>query len=506
MVIAESDNKTSNRAVMAIPESDNKISNRAVFRGKQYVFAIGIDKYQHCNTLNNAVKDAKDVVTELTTDYQFEATDVTTLYNSDATRSNIYKTLDKLVTVVQPTDTLLIYFSGHGQYIDSLDEGYWIPVEGLNGDTSTFVSNSDIAKKIKAIPAFHIVVISDSCFSGALFGAPRDPWASLARQEAISSRWLFTSGRNTVVDDGKAGNNSPFADGLLYHLKNNKAPIFPITKLSSLTTDTVAHNSEQLPRCEPMQGVKHKGGEFMFRLKGAELAEFEVEPKSDTPSVKRDIVEPTAMPKPIFQRLIKKPATWAAVVGVLATSVAVYQMKPPTIQTPETAMTIQPTAPSSTTVNETAKPAENTKGGSTATNSSAPKSTEKHKSTEKEVFKKPTGFLNPKVGKDTEGGTETKKPPPVKPVGDDPPVVNTQMCPIFCKTFGVAGVQIDFVVGNKSYSKTSTTSSSVNFEIPCSMKRDKVSVTFTKSGMVRMPTIQLSSFEIPADFKEPRGD
>lgn len=492
---------------MAIGKIDDKASNHPISHGKQYIFAIGIDKYQHCNTLHNAVKDAKDMVTELTTHYQFEPTDVTTLYNADATRSNIYKTLDKLVSVVMPSDTLLIYFSGHGQYIDSLDEGYWIPVEGLNGDTSTFVSNSDIAKKIKAIPALHIVVISDSCFSGALFRAERNLSVGLYRQEAIASRWLFTSGRNTVVGDGKAGRNSPFAEGLLYHLENNHQAIFPITRLSSLTIEAVGYNSEQLPRCEPMHGVNHKGGEFMFRLKGTEATLFEVkETPKETPSVNRAIDDKKTIEESFFQKVIKKPVTWVTMLAVLGTSsVAVYYATnppvEPKVETPKMGSTIQPITPPITTVTNTAKPAENSVVGSITKTPPASKTTEKPKSVVETDVKKPNVTKKTDEGQITEGDAKTKKPPPPSPDGDDV-AVKTQMCKVFCNTYGVAGVQIDFVVGNKSYSKMSTTNSSVEFEIPCSMKGSLVKVTFKKNGIVRTPFIQLSGFEIPADFKE----
>ncbi len=237
-------------------------------RGKAYIFAIGINQYEHCPPLFNAVNDALQMVELLTSKYQFERAEVTTLLDKNATRRNIFLHLEDLARRITPRDNLLIYFSGHGTYKDIIDEGFWVPVEAHLDDPGSFIPNSSIVKYLKAIKAHHIVIVSDACFSGAMF---TEKFVGIhERQENIPSRWLMTSGRNEVVSDGKPGQHSPFADSLLLHLKSNREEVLPITKLSSSILEDVGGNSAQLPRCEPLRDVGHRGGEFMFRFKGSE--------------------------------------------------------------------------------------------------------------------------------------------------------------------------------------------------------------------------------------------
>lgn len=241
-------------------------------KGKTYILAIGINRYEHCPPLYNAVKDVTEVVRLLTTRYQFDADSeyVKTLFDQDATRRNIYRYLDELTRKVTDDDIVLIYFSGHGTYQENIKEGFWVPVNGEMDDQGSFIPNSTIIKYLKAINAHHIVVISDACFSGALF---TEKFVSVQdRQDDIPSRWLMTSGRMEVVSDGKPGQNSPFADSLLLHLDKNKNEKLPITRLSAAVLEDVGSNNAQLPLCEPLRDVGHRGGEFMFRVKGSVAA------------------------------------------------------------------------------------------------------------------------------------------------------------------------------------------------------------------------------------------
>jgi hypothetical protein len=240
--------------------------------GKAYLLAIGINRYQHCLHLNNAVKDVRDMIELLTARYQFDAADVAALFDEQATRKTIYQYLNHFTEQIGKHDTLLIYFSGHGQLQKNIDEGFWIPVDGHQDDPGSSIPNGMIMRYLKAIRALHIVVISDACFSGAMFTERHT--GAFQRQETVPSRWLFTSGRSEVVSDGPPGTNSPFAAGLLRHLRANDFPRLPITRLATSVIEEVGSNNAQLPRCEHLQNVGHLGGEFMFRLKGVAPQRF----------------------------------------------------------------------------------------------------------------------------------------------------------------------------------------------------------------------------------------
>ena len=235
-------------------------------KGKAYVFAIGIDRYDHVNPLHNAVRDVKQVVDLLTSRYQFDREHVTMLIDENAKRSDIHREFKQLAKTVSPQDVLLVYYSGHG--IEDNDDGYWIPVDGLPGDTATYVSNIEIINFLKKIDSFHTVVISDSCFSGTLFAGIERRVLARQRLEKTPSRWGMTSGRKEPVLDGIPGENSPFADSLLLHLRNNPDPVLPITWLFDTIMEDMGSNYKQTPRCEPLGDVGHRGGEFMFHVKG----------------------------------------------------------------------------------------------------------------------------------------------------------------------------------------------------------------------------------------------
>ena len=249
-------------------------------QGKNYLLAIGIDSYDECPTLYNAVKDAKEVVSVLLDKYQFEEEQITTLYDQAATRRNILNQLRELTLKVTPQDNVLIYFSGHGEYDKATDEGYWIPVEAKNGEHADYISNSNIRKHLSAIKSHHTFLMADSCFSGSLFAKGTGRNVS-KRYENDPSRWGLTSGRNEIVSDGKPGDNSPFAESLLYRLKKNTGSL-NVRDLCNHVTEYVLANANQSPIGEPLQIEGHKYGQFVFHLKKDEVADWKEAISGDT--------------------------------------------------------------------------------------------------------------------------------------------------------------------------------------------------------------------------------
>ncbi|RMG88804.1 MAG: caspase family protein, partial [Bacteroidetes bacterium] len=191
--------------------------------GKNYLFAIAIDEYAHCPKLYNPVRDALELKAVLSERYDFEPQNIITLFNEAATESNIIHAFRDLARSISPSDNLVLFFSGHGEFDDVFNEGYWIPVDARRGAWEDYIPNSKIRTILNAIRAHHIFLIADSCFSGSLFMTGKDVAAN--RLDRDPSRWGLTAGRNEIVDDGHPGAHSPFADSLLYHLKNNNKPL-----------------------------------------------------------------------------------------------------------------------------------------------------------------------------------------------------------------------------------------------------------------------------------------
>lgn len=139
-------------------------------KGRNYLLAIAIDDYRHCSPLNNAVLDVETFIALMKSRYRFEDPDITLIKNEQATKKRIERAFIKLTETIQPEDNLVVYFSGHGRYHPYLG-GYWVPVEAGAGDDDwpDYLSNDLIRSYLNGIRSFHIFLIADSCFSGALF-------------------------------------------------------------------------------------------------------------------------------------------------------------------------------------------------------------------------------------------------------------------------------------------------------------------------------------------------
>jgi uncharacterized caspase-like protein len=164
---------------------------------KYHALVIGINDYQHWQHLRQAQQDAKKIAELLETDYGF--TDIRTLYDKDATRAKIIRSLRDLTRDLGRDDSLLIYFAGHGYYDKLANEGYWITTEArekIEGDLAVtdWLDNTALRKQISTLQARHVLVVSDSCFSGALFrggqidlAAKENAW--YRRAIAAPSQW-----------------------------------------------------------------------------------------------------------------------------------------------------------------------------------------------------------------------------------------------------------------------------------------------------------------------------
>jgi hypothetical protein len=223
--------------------------------GDQWLFVIGIDTYIHWPRLKTAVRDAQSVRDVLLSRYHYDNDHLVELYDEQATRRNILSNLRLLAEKVREDDSLLIFYAGHGHLDSITKEGSWIPVESGTTDVSAWISNHDIKNylKVDAIKAKHILLISDSCFSGDFFRGYRGKLPEVTDEVIkqayrLTSRQAITSGGLEPVADQGFGGNSVFSHFLVKSLRqNNKAflissDFFPDIKAG------VAENAEQSPQ------------------------------------------------------------------------------------------------------------------------------------------------------------------------------------------------------------------------------------------------------------------
>lgn len=239
--------------------------------GKSWFLGIGIDDYAHFPKLHNAVKDVQDVHRILLDKYDITEAHSLMLYNHEADEGGIIARLEYLAEHVAPEDKVLIYYSGHGYVNPRTKLAYWIPADAQRNRSADYIPNSTIRDHLAVIHARHILLISDSCFSGTLFlrGGMR---SSRAVEELgnIPSRWALCSGRAAEeVEDGVPGTNSPFASSVIEALDQNTHDAWNVSRLIDRVREQTAATTLQVPDGSPLRVAGHKGGQYVFRKKGA---------------------------------------------------------------------------------------------------------------------------------------------------------------------------------------------------------------------------------------------
>ena len=135
---------------------------------KAYCLIIANNQYDDPKIadLDGPIGDGKKLIKVLTSKYQFDSTNVTTVFNG--TRKQILNSLKELsVGLTEETD-LLIFFAGHGKYDDILEEGYWLPSDAELDFDGSWINNSQIITYLSAFKGRHLLLLSDACFSGGI--------------------------------------------------------------------------------------------------------------------------------------------------------------------------------------------------------------------------------------------------------------------------------------------------------------------------------------------------
>jgi hypothetical protein len=260
-------------------------------RGANHLFVVGIDAYYRLQKLDNAVRDAKAFRDVLLERYRFKENHVYELYDAQATRRTIMGELRNLVSRLKPEDSLIMYFSGHGHYDEVLEEGYWVPVGATYEVVDEYIPYTFLQKIVRALEARHVLMVVDSCYSGAMLVRERD--LVMERLEKDPSRWLLASGRNEVVPDGSPldKNHSPFAKELLDLLRNYSEDGLTTQMLIARMTENVSYNSKQTPIGQALQDVGHQGGQFVFYPQKNEKRDWAIARESNTVAAYLQFIE-----------------------------------------------------------------------------------------------------------------------------------------------------------------------------------------------------------------------
>jgi TPR repeat protein len=243
--------------------------------GKYYALVIGIDQYPApMPQLRTAVDDSEAIAKDLTNLYGFQ---VTLLLDGQATRANILNAIVKYRTILSENDSLLIYYGGHGYYDRDADKAYWLPVDADSSFSANRIIADDLTSDLKGLPARHVLIISDSCYSGGLSreaneipSFPSTP-SYLNRLLRTRSRSLMSSGGIEPVADDGPGGHSVFASAILKGLErqDNEPQFAAMEFFFTWVHRQVAGNSRQIPEYLPLRDSSDDGGDFVFTRKDA---------------------------------------------------------------------------------------------------------------------------------------------------------------------------------------------------------------------------------------------
>jgi hypothetical protein len=159
-----------------------------------------------------------------------------------------------------------------------IDRGYWVPVDADVDSNVNWISTFSITDIISAISAKHVLVVADSCYSGALTRSTlarleagmseeaRAHWLKVVA--AKRSRTVLSSGDLQPVLDSGGGDHSVFANAFLDVLTRN-TEILEGERLHREIAARVAYAAsaalvEQVPQYAPIRYSGHEAGDFLF--------------------------------------------------------------------------------------------------------------------------------------------------------------------------------------------------------------------------------------------------
>jgi len=176
--------------------------------GKDYALFFAINDYDEWRDLRYPISEAEEIAADLRQHYGFE---VEIVRNPDK-REILLKLQEYRRRTYASDAQLLIYFTGHGFFIEDTEEGFIIPSDGQTNDLiqESYIPHSRLEKAIDNIPCKHILLCIDACFSGTFDeviaskgGLGERPRGGKNENELFIQRSLQYQGRQYLTSGGK---------------------------------------------------------------------------------------------------------------------------------------------------------------------------------------------------------------------------------------------------------------------------------------------------------------
>ena len=245
-----------------VPETDKIVP--APVEARKVAILFGNNAYSNkIPALETPIGDVQEIGKILHDRFGYEVRIV-----RDAKKADMVTALNQIGSETKFGDSVIIAYAGHGYLMESTKMGYWIPVDGTTKSPANWVSNSDISRFLKNIPAKQIILISDSCYSGTLTKEEKITAATKTddREAVLTRRSVLTmssGGDEPVSDEGKEG-HSIFAWSMIGALKS-LGPVTPGAQLFQKVKKEVLKEYPQEPQYGAVLSAGHKvGGDYFF--------------------------------------------------------------------------------------------------------------------------------------------------------------------------------------------------------------------------------------------------
>jgi hypothetical protein len=182
------------------------------------------------------------------------------------------RTLNQVSDETGSKDSVVVYYAGHGYQMPDTKVGYWIPSDASVSDPGNWISNSDINKILTNIPAKQMMVMSDSCYSGALTNEQRVTAGTAENnvQDILNKRSVLvmsSGGEEPVLDEGREG-HSIFAWHLMDKLNTVAQYKNGFDVFDAVKTEVAKEGIPQTPQYGASTSAGHTtGGEYLFEVR-----------------------------------------------------------------------------------------------------------------------------------------------------------------------------------------------------------------------------------------------
>lgn len=189
-----------------------------------HALIIGVGSYVHAPAMNVpvTVADAQALAAVVAdpTSCGYPAEQVQLLSDPTATRDGVLAALDALGSKAVETDTVLVFYAGHGEYGD---DGYYLTthdtrLQGRKVVDGTGVRQAELIDRLRAIKAKRVLLIINACHAGELspvLGADEAPFTGAPLPGNAAAALLGTGEGRVIITACRDGQVSYIGPGPL---------------------------------------------------------------------------------------------------------------------------------------------------------------------------------------------------------------------------------------------------------------------------------------------------